>query len=462
MKTFRVILAAALLMVLLVVAIPGASAQEGITWTTGIQVANLGTGTANITLTFYNASNGAAAGSTNDTIAAGGSKTYFPVPVVAAGFNGSAVISSDQPVTAILNIAGNNFAYNGSVNGLTGGATKVSLPLIQKGNANTETWLAVQNAGSADTSVTISFKPRDALSGNAFTTAAVTIKAGASHTFDTALIPQLGAKFVGSATVNSPSQPVAVVVNQTGTALSAFKVLQSYDGFASGSTNVTLPLIQNGNGTPPTFSGIAVQNSGTQATNITVTYTPNTKGTFQPQNVTFNNVAAGESRTINTGATFGGNDAAHRYVGSAKISNSAGQQLVAVVNQLGAVTGSSYEGFNPANATAKVSAPLIMANNSAFFTGIQCANVGTAQTTITVTYSPNTKGTFQPAAVTQNIAAGVSGSPILQAGSAFGTNRYVGSATITASGGVPIVCAVNQLRSPATADEFQTYDATNY
>jgi len=261
--------------------------------------------------------------------------------------------------------------------------------------------------------------------------------------------------------VNS-TQPAAVVVNQTGTAASAFKVLQSYDGFASGSANVTLPLIQNGNGNPPTFSGIAVQNSGTLATNITVTFTPNTKGTFQPQDVTFTNVPAGESRTINTAAAFGGNDAAHRYVASAKVSSSAGQPLVAVVNQLGALTGSSYEGFNPANATAKVSAPLIMSNNGGFFTGIQCANVGTAQTTITVTYSPNTKGTFQPASVTQSIAAGASGTPILQAGAAFGTNRYVGAATITASGGVPIVCAVNQLRSPATGDQFQTYDATNY
>lgn len=458
MKVFKVLLAAALMMALLVVAVPGASAQLGRTWTTGYQVSNLGSATANITMTFYNSSNGASAGSINDTVAANGSKTYFPVPVVTAGFSGSAVISSDQPIAAILNVVADNFAYNGSVAGLSAGATKVGLPLIQKGNAGTETWFAVQNAGSTDASVTVSFVPRDAQSGSAHTTAARTIKPGASTTFDTSQIAQLGTRFVGSATVNS-TQPVAVVVNQTG--LTTFKVLQSYDGFAAGAPRIALPLIQNGNGNPPTFSGIAVQNVGTTATNITVTFSPNTRGSFQPQNVTFNNVGAGQSRTINTGAAFGGNDAAHRYVGSATVTSSGNVPLVAVVNQLGAVTGSSYEGFDTAAATSKVSAPLIMANNSRFFTGIQCQNVGTAATTIQVAYGPNTRGTFQPTNVSQQIAAGASGTPILQV-DGFGTNRYVGSATITASGGVPIVCVVNQLRSGATADEFQTYDGTNF
>jgi hypothetical protein len=462
MKVFKVILAAALLMALLVVAVPGASAQLGKTWTTGFQVQNLSTAEANITLTFFDSTTGNQAGSTVDKISASGSKTYFPVPVVAGGFNGSVVISSDQPVAAILNVVADNFAYNGSVSGLTAGSTKVGLPLIQKGNAGTETWFAVQNTGQANASATVTFTPRDAASGNAFTTAAVAIKPGASKTFDTSLIAQIGnaqGKFVGSATVNS-TQPVAVVVNQTG--LGAFKVLQNYDGFADGSPTVTLPLIQNGNGSPATFSGIAVQNVGTAQTNITVTFSPNTKGAFQPQNVTFTAVGAGQGRTINTGAAFGGNDAAHRYVGAATITNSAGQKLVAVVNQLGATTGSSYEGFNPAAATAKVSAPLLMSNNSGFFTGTQCANVGNADTTITLTYGANTKGTFNPTAVTQIIKKGQSGTPILQTGAAFGTNRYVGGGTITASGNVPIVCVVNQLKSPATADQFQTYDAVNF
>jgi hypothetical protein len=467
MKALKIILATALLMALMVVAIP-VSAQEGITWTTGFQVQNLSNAQASITLTFYDSTTGNQSGTpTNDTIAASGSKTYFPIPSVAAGFNGSLVISSDQPVTAILNIIGNNFAYGGSVTGLTAGATKVGLPLILRGLGGFQTWFAVQNTGTTNASVTVTFTPRDASSGNAFTTTAVAIKPGASKTFDTAGITQLGSSFAGSATVNS-TQPVAVVVNQTG--LTAFKVLENYDGFAAGSPTVSVPLVQNGNGNPLTFSGLAIQNVGTSATNITVSFSANTRGTFQPTPITFPGVQPGQTKTINTAnATnnasapgFGGNDTAHRYVGSATITNSGGQNLVAVVNQLASTNGSSYEGFNPTAATAKVSAPLLMANNAGFFTGTQCQNVGNADTTITLTYGANTKGTFQPQAVQQVVKKGASGTPILQAGTAFGTNRYVGSGTVTSTGGVPIVCVVNESQSGGTGDILQTYNATNY
>jgi hypothetical protein len=466
MKALKVILATALLMALLVVALP-ASAQEGITWQTGFQVQNLSTSQAAITITFFDSATGNQTTASNDTIPASGSKTYFPITAVSAGFNGSVVISSDQPVTAILNIIGNNFAYGGSVTGLTAGATKVGLPLILRGNAGFQTWFAVQNTGQTNATVTVSFAPRDASSGSAFTTAAVTIKPGASKTFDTAGITQLGSIFVGSATVNS-TQPVAVVVNQTG--LTGFKVLQNYNGFAAGSPTVSVPLVQNGNGNPLTFSGIAVQNIGTTATNITVSFSANTKGSFQPAAITFTNVQPGQTKTVNTSKPtndpsapgFGGNDAAHRYVGSSTITNSAGQNLVAIVNQLASTNGSSYEGFNPANATAKVSAPLLMANNAAFFTGVQCQNVGSADTVITLTYGANTKGTFNPTAVQQTIKKGASGTPILQAGTAFGTNRYVGSGTITSSGNVPIVCVVNESKAGGTGDILQTYNATNY
>jgi hypothetical protein len=43
---------------------------------------------------------------------------------------------------------------------------------------------------------------------------------------------------------------------------------------------------------------------------------------------------------------------------------------------------------------------------------------------------------------------------------AAGTNRYVGSGTVTASGNVPIVCVVNELGAP-TGDTLLTYAGTN-
>jgi hypothetical protein len=474
MRALKVILAAALLMAMLVMAIP-ANAQLGITWTTGFQVQNLSSSSvANITVTFYNQA-GTAQPAFTDTVPAAGSKTYAVLdgqsgrPSVPAGFNGSAVISSDQPVAAILNILGNGTAYGGSANGLASGSTSVGLPLIQHNNGGFDTWFSVQNAGSADAAVTLKFAPRDAASGSSLTVGPVTIKPGAARTFDTtsAELAGLGTKFVGAATVTS-SQPLAAIVNQTGRGAS--KTLLTYDGFGSGSTTAKLPLVQNGNGSASNLfsTGISIQNVGTTTTNITVSFSPNTRGSFQPQNIVFNGVAAGQTKTINTAAAvggavpgFGGNDAAHRYVGSATVTNSANQPLVAVVNQLGAtLTGSSYEGFSPANGTANVSLPLLMANNGGFSTAFQCQNVGSASTTITIKYGPNSKGTFVPTQLTQTIAAGASGAPVNQAAAA-GANRYVGSATVTASGNVPVVCVANEL-AITTGDTLLTYDGTNF
>jgi hypothetical protein len=215
-----------------------------------------------------------------------------------------------------------------------------------------------------------------------------------------------------------------------------------------------MPLIQNGNA--GFFSGLSIQNLGATPTTITVDYGPNTRGTFQPTDKTLT-LAAGATAAFNTAAEFGGNTAAQRFVGSAKVT--AANPLVGVVNQLGAISGSSYEAFNPSLATNKVSAPLLMANNGGFFTSVQCQNVGNAPTTITLTYSPNTRGTFTPQNFTQQIAPGVSGAPINQLVAA-GANRYVGSGTVTSSGNVPIVCVVNELGA-ATGDTLLTYTGTN-
>jgi hypothetical protein len=462
MKGFKVILAAALLMALALVAVPTAGAQLNITWTTGFQVQNLSATAANVSITFYDGTTGNALTPFNAVIGANASTNFFPLdggagrPSVPAGFSGSAVISSDQPVSAILNILGNGTAYGGSASGISAGSTTVGLPLIQKGNGGFQTWFSLQNAGSSNATVSVAFKPRDASSGTAMTVSNLTIKPGAALTLDTtsAQLAGLGTRFVGSATVTS-NQPIAAIVNQTG--LLASKTLLTYDGFGSsaGSTTINMPLIQNGNA--GFFSGLSIQNLGATPTTITVDYGPNTRGTFQPTDQTFTNVAAGATIAFNTAAAFGGNTTAQRFVGSAKVT--AANPLVGVVNQLGAISGSSYEAFNPSLATNKVSAPLLMANNGGFFTSVQCQNVGNAPTTITLSYSPNTRGTFTPGNFTQTIAAGVSGAPINQLVAA-GTNRYVGSGTVTASGNVPIVCVVNELGA-ATGDTLLTYTGTN-
>jgi hypothetical protein len=212
--------------------------------------------------------------------------------------------------------------------------------------------------------------------------------------------------------------------------------------------------------------GIQVQNAGTQTTKITLTFTPNTQtGCGTPPAVTSGDIVAGGAFTFLSGtAAFGGTNNNCRYVGSATVTNSAAQNLVAVVNQLDATgtnkAGSSYEGFNPATATKNVSLPLLQANNSNIFSGIQIQNTTGTQANVTLTFSPSTvAGCSALAAKTQAVPANASVTLLTPLLVPTAGCRYVGSATLTSDQNV--VAVVNQLQSPGSGDTLSTYNAFN-
>jgi hypothetical protein len=458
MKKLVVVLA-----VLMSLIIVGAVAAQTVSYNSGFQVQNLENGMANIVVTFYR-QDGTVAASSPYTVTANSSRTFFPISDVTTGFNGSVVISSDRNVRAVNNLLGSGPAnYFSTSNGFQSGATSVSLPLIMCNNSGFDTWFNVQNAGSANANITINYVPGS--NGTAQSEAAV-IMPGAAKTFDQktgsttkncSTMQDGSGKFIGSANITS-DQPIVATVEQLGTG--STKVLMGYGGFTAGSPTVALPLVMSGNS--GYFTGIQIQNAGASATDVTLDYGPNTAGAFNPADETFT-LAAGASKTIiqNAGAW-------QKYIGSATVTNTGNQALVAIVNQLNpAGKGSAYEGFDPAAATVQASAPLIMSNNSGFFTGVQIQNVDAGSVNVTVSYGANTAGAFAPQAEVFTLAAGAS-KTILQNGSFpangstvnnWGTNKYVGSATITANG--KVVAIVNQL-SGAAGDYFATGDAFNY
>jgi hypothetical protein len=392
---------------------------------------------------------------------------------VAAGFKGSVVISADQPIAAISNVIGTLTAVGGSTqgsyNGFSAGATSINLPIIQRANAGIDTFVAVQNAGEVDANVSIAYTPGSfggQVIGNPGQTQTATIKKGQSFIFDQNPLTGLGSRFVGSATVTSTNgQPIVATVSQVGQGGS--KALSIYDGFtaAAAAPTVLLPLIQSFNGPGQTFVGIQVQNAGTQTTKITLTFTPNTQtGCGTPAAVTSGDIVAGGAFTFLSGtAAFGGGTNC-RYVGSATVTNSAAQNLVAVVNQLDAVgtnkAGSSYEGFNPATATKNVSLPLLQANNSNIFSGIQIQNTTGTEANVTLTFSPSTvAGCSALAAKAQKVPANASVTLLTPLLVPTAGCRYVGSATLTSDQNV--VAVVNQLQAPGSGDTLSTYNAFN-
>lgn len=431
----------------------GAQSVRGLfpSYSSSINLQNLSSTTANITITYYNPNGTTGTASpVSDTIAGNSVKTYFPIPGVTAGFNGSAVISSDQPVAAIVNVIGGSFSALDSYGGATAGAATVSLPLLMKNNSGISTWFNVQNAGSADATVNVAY------SDGSPAPAAVTIHPGASATFNQASEAHNAAVFSGSVTNSTTNQPLVVAALEETT-----KTMSAYTGFSGGSTNPVMPLI-NIQPAIHILSGVTIQNTGGSATSVTVSYTPAAApigaGTACTET---QSVPAHGNKVFALFAFASGTNsncaAGSKFVGSAQVTaNSAGQPLAVIVNQ--SVPGASdgaYAGFNPSAATNKIVMPLIMDRNSGIYTSFSLMNVGTGSTSVTCSF---TGGVSYTAGTPITLAAGGSFT-VLQANQI--KSGYVGAGTCTASGaGDKIVAVVNQL-GPGTGDQLLVYNAIN-
>lgn len=453
MKKFAIVLGLALLALLLM---PKQSVFAQISsYDSAFQIQNLSGSQANIVITFYN-QDGSVADSVTDTVPANSSNTYAPLPQsVPAGFNGSVVISSNQPVAAIANVIGDG-TQGSSYSSFSDGSTTVSFPLINRDFYGINTWFNIQNAGTADANITVAFSGKPSCNQTA------TIKAGAAATFDQTSYNCLGSGYIGAATVTSNGEPIV------GTALQVASTgLFAYNGFTNGSTDPVMPLISNN--VYGIHSGVQIQNQGGTSTQVTVSYTPAGSG---------NGTACTERRTIGAGqsATFSinvfsfGPDTqgvttnckfGQYFVGSARVTgNSASQPLVAIVNQTNFGTGksgSSYNGFSPSDATNKVVMPLIM-DAYGIWTGYNIVNVGSS-TSVTCTYAGLSSSYNETASLSTGGAMSIqninSGFPANTGGG------YVGSGTCTATGGGLLLGVVNQANTLGTGDTTLTYEGFN-
>jgi hypothetical protein len=339
-------------------------------------------------------------------------------------------------VSAIANVSGSSdfSTYNASYTGFDAGATTVNLPLLFADNYGYDTWFNVQNTGSSDATVNISYSD-GTIAGP------VTIGAGQSHTFNQATETHNSAVFAGTITSD---EPVVATVLEVGP--SNAPMLFGYNGFTSGSVDPVMPLVQSNNYGYTT--GIQVQNTGGTDTDVVITYTPSLAGTACTDNAT---IVAGASVTF---GLQGSCIESQTFVGSAQItSNSAGMDLVAIVNQhnFSLNKGASYGSFNTSDGTETIVMPLIMDRNYGFFTGYNVVNVGGSETTVTCTYSNS--------AVVDSDTLGAGEALTFVQLNALG-DGYVGAATCTATGG-SIIGVVNQTLTTGTQDTFLTYEATN-
>jgi hypothetical protein len=185
---------------------------------------------------------------------------------------------------------------------------------------------------------------------------------------------------------------------------------------------------------------LAIQNPGPSSAQISIQYTDSAGTPIPEANESVSIPANGAhlARQIENAALPAD------FVGSALVASAGGQPLALSVLQLnaGINQATSYDGVDPATAAATLYAPLLLKGHNAWNTGLQVQNVGSAPTSVTVTYYDvnNQLLASQAQTVAANTAATfyTPDAPGLPA-------DFVGSAVVTAAGGQRLVGVVNEV-----------------
>jgi hypothetical protein len=450
---------AILLVLLTAMFMPGSvQAAEVTSYSSGFQIQNLSqSDAANITIKFYNRSDGTLAATTpSASIPAGSFSSFFTLSAVPVGFDGSAIIESDQPVAAVSLLYGNsNREHVDTYGGFSSGATSVFLPLIQKNNYQIFTWFNVQNTASSDAHITVNYP--GTYTGNPCAETA-TIKPNAAARFDqktNTCLPD----GVYSATITS-DQPVAVIVVEVySTYQTLLPMIEAYSGFTDvGVTNPVFPSVQSG--WYGSVNGIRIMNTGDTDTTVTLHFTPSvgfpgavcdeTKLITAGQSVSFANgysrLMAPACRTLQSGYTA--------FVGSARVTaNTANQTLVAISHQNSNTTamGSTTNGFDTASATTALAFPLVVDRYNGATSGMVLYNAGSSDAHVTCTFT----GTSFTLSLT--IAPGIGQANPLKN---LIADSYLGASYCTSD--QPILGIGNYNTQVTATDSRGSYRAINY
>jgi hypothetical protein len=364
-------------------------------WWFGTQVQNVGDVDANIVATAYDAATNSQYQEPK-TVAPGAAYTFTPINdflTMPAGFQGSMVLSSDQPIKAITNITNQPVGTLGQAGGkgaaqyagTDGSAVDTTLyfPLAKGDHFGKCSTFYIQNAGSADiTGAVATFNMRN---GDAHTVNLPTIgqnKMVATSVFESVTYnPTTNDGRVGGLIVTA-TQPMAGVVMEHDCTGNPAVVLNGTRGFTSADFDTTAyaPVIKNARFGQ--FTGLQVQNTGGAPIDITVTYA-GTAGTCAGNSYTDSAtaVAPGTSRTFVH--TAGNTNLPANCTASATVV--ATGDFVAITNEQETAgnpkVGITSNAFAAGAATTLISVPLYKDNRFGVTTGLQIQNIGASAAT---------------------------------------------------------------------------------
>ena len=472
MKTLKALI---VVLVLLAVVVPVASAQLGDCDRSSFSIQNLGTSAATVTVYFYDE-----AGTESQPADLGGGQpnpfsldpgaqyqVYVPgIPSLADG-RYSVVIESTEPVAVIANMigytgacgAGNWPAFNGSYNGFDAGAGTYYMPSIVYAYSNWNSLISIQNVNATTADIEITIKdPR----GNPDVTQSWTaVPAYASVHLDLeGSAIGLVAGLNGSAIVES-SLPVAVVDNQTAYG-GGNGLTQTYNGFASGgaATKFFAPALYNmfpaANGWR---SSINVQNVGAATTNVTVSFSDGGVDMACSNNP----LDPGESCLLTMVSRADGNT---EFSG---VINSDSQPIVAIVNASNGnkKEAQTYSAIADGSGAETVSFPLVMKTfpgpTGGWDTNFLVQNIGAADcASLLVEYSDDVNsGAAGPSyTIAGPLVPGAYASVYQPGDTNLPANWYSGSVAVTCTGGLlgGIVNETNHINNTSNGDWSMSYN----
>jgi hypothetical protein len=481
----KIVLVSALVIVLAITATV-AVAQSGIPgsgWWSGEQVQNVGTSTANIVVTAYD-KNGAATYSSSVTVTAGSAFTFVPSSFAGmpSGFIGSAVVSSDQPIKAIVNLtnqlAGSYGVAGGKgqaqYQGIESAGTTLYFPLAKHNYYGNTTSFYIQNAGTTAATATAVFKTAAGGTYSVTTPSIDPNKMVVVSPIDAGVPAGNTNASLGSLTVTS-AQPLAGTVLEYIQAQTVATQLNGTRGFTAADFDVKAFAPVAKNKWYGRFTGIQVQNVSSGPVDITVTFVGSggaCAGTTYTDSAT--GVAAGTSKTfVQLTAAPNNSHLPENCVASATVS--ATGNVVTIVNEQNlsgfAQAGITYSAMANSAKTTKVSVPLFKDTFYGSSTGLQIQNVGTANATnvvATFVCAKQAGGTFTAISTPQTIVPG--GAKLfykpstMPAGTFTGANPFSSNlvnCAVTVTADQPIVAIANENTNTAGALDDNNYEGFN-
>jgi len=425
------------ILIVVLVSVSMVAAQNtlpGSGWLSGQQIQNVGANNASIVFQAYG-QDGTEYNCGTKNAAPGASVNFLTnsdCATVPAGFVGSAVVSAEQPIAAIVNVVNGPIGRAGGMYRGTDGAdvaNNIAFPLVKNNFNNRNTTLYIQNASASPNNITVKFS----IGGTDYTKTFNNVPANAMVVATGADANAPTGKF-GSATVTG-SGPLAGTALEHQNNVPVGDNLQAYTAFTPNDFDdlAYCPLIRNGHTAANQTTGIQAQNVSGAAQTIQVVYSYRIgNGPTQTKTVTSGSIAPGASANFFSADATAGIPAG--ALGAATVKGMGGGNIAVIVNDAAYNSNpqrqTAYTCFPDNSKTNSVALPLYKEYFNGNTAGIQVQNTGTAGATVTLKYTSTVGNKVVTFSHSTPIAAGASTT-------FFGVSKSTAPADITVVNGNP-------------------------